>query len=108
MNKWINGLAVDAVIFGCFYLWQVEHIASAKSFVTFAMWATAVLLWLGVFIGKAGGRKRVTFYTVYAFASTAATIGLMVWSDMAACAITYFLAWLFAQAKISAATEKTA
>ena len=108
MSKWINGLATDVVIFGCFYLWRVENIEAARSFITFVMWALGVLLWIGVLFGKSGVRRRITLYTVYAFSSTAAAICLMVWSGMTACAITYFLAWVFAQAKISAATEKTA
>lgn len=108
MSKWIYALSTDAIIFGCFYLWQVHHIGSAKAFVTFFMWTFAVLLWIGVFASESEGRQRVTFFTVFAFASTAATICLMVWSGMTACAITYFLAWLFAQAKIQYATEKKA
>ena len=107
MRRFIFNLASDAVIFGCFYLWQVMHIEAAHSFLKFVLWTFAALLVIGVFYAKPGGKQRATLYAVVGYASTAAQVGLMVWTGMTALAVTYFIAWVLVLSQITQ-TEKAA
>jgi hypothetical protein len=105
MSKWIYALSTDAVVFGCFYLWKVEHIDAARAFLTFILWTFAILILLVAFVvGKEASRRSMAFHA-YTHASTALTVGLMVWSGMTACAITFFIGWVLVQPKIKVSKE---
>lgn len=108
MRNFLFSVCIDAIIFGCFYLWQVQHVEAAHHFLTFVLWTFAALLWVGVLFGKSSKRTKFTFNTLLAYITTAATVALMVFVGMTACAITYFLAWIFAQAKVTGEKEKQA
>lgn len=101
MKKWSYALSIDALVFGCFYLWQVKGIPAAHSFLAFLLWANAVLFVIaGVFMSEVKRGKRPGIFHVYAHVTTVATIGLMVWTNMTALAITFFIGWLLIQGKI--------
>jgi hypothetical protein len=105
MSKWIYAVSTDAVVFGCFYLWKVENIGAARSFLQFVMWTFALLLLLAAFVAEKEMRRRSMAFHAYTHFSTALTVGLMVWSGMTACAITFFIAWLLVQPKIRVTKE---
>jgi hypothetical protein len=106
MNKLVFNLASDAVIFVCFYLWRVQHIDAAREFLTIVLWMTACILVIGVFVAK---KVNIPKYTalpaIYAYAITAAEIGLMVWSGMTALAAITFIAWVLIRVQINADKE---
>jgi hypothetical protein len=109
MNKWIYSFATDGLIFGCFYAWQFMGIPQAKTFLTFVLWAFALLLLTCGFFGdteafKTKKRKGVIF-RAYACVSTVSVIGLLIYTGMVALAIAYFIGWVFCQTKINSAAE---
>jgi len=106
VKKWAYALSTDALLFGCFYLWQFQHIEAARSFLVFVFWTFAVLMmFAGLFVPVVRRSKQSGIYTLYAHMTTVATIGLMVWTNMVAVAITFFIGWILVQGKIKETPE---
>jgi thiosulfate reductase cytochrome b subunit len=105
MSKWAYALATDALVFGCFYLWQVEHLEAAHRFLTFILWTFAVLYLVAGLFGKEMKAKRSGLYIAVSHITSMAVIGLMVWTGMVALPIAYFLGWIFVNGKIKDGKE---
>lgn len=105
INRWLYAITTDALVFGCFYLWQIEHVAAAKSFLNFILWTFAILMLIAGFVADKEKKRRGFVFSFYVNVSHIALIGLMVWSGMVAVAITYFIGWLLVQPKIYGPTE---
>jgi hypothetical protein len=95
MRRFAFNVVSDTVIFGCFYLWQIQHIEAAHAFLSFVLWTFAVLLVIGVFAAKPSAKPlRFSMTASTGYVITGVQIGLMVWTGMTALAVTYFLAWV--------------
>lgn len=107
MRKWAFALSTDALIFGHFYLWKIQGIEGARSFLAFILWFTASLMVIAALFGDFKVRRRnpVTLYTFYAYGTSMATIGLAVYTGMVAMAITYFIGWVICQSRIPSEKE---
>ena len=106
MRRFSFNLVSDAVIFGCFYLWQVQHVEAAHAFLQFVLWTFAILLVIGVFAAKPSKNKlRFTIKSAIGYVITGTHIGLMVWTGMTALAVTYFLAWVLILSQLTQTTE---
>lgn len=106
MKKWAYAIATDAVIFGSFYLWLAQGLDPARKFLSFILWAFAVI-WVvgGLFLKDVKVPKTSGAYGFYSHLTTAGQITLCVWSGWVSLAITAFIGWALVNATVKESKE---
>lgn len=84
-EKWGSSLVVDVVVFGSYYLWQVEGIYRAGLVFTFFCWSISIILFIAI-PGMNGDvvkkSHRPNGFAWYHFVSEVALLVMLVWANM--------------------------